>query len=376
MVKNNIMNLDLSKASGTYCIPVVVLKNCVPKLSSILAELSRKCLNEFCFPDCWKVSSVVPVIKNVGDGYRAKNYCHVSLLSVVSKVFEKLVNNRIVDHLKKCDLFFISRMVLGLLIQLLIFSQLLGFLTSLGLLQLWHLIYPRLLTESGMLVFFRNFSFMKFQVRYLALFLLFSVIDGLEWFWMETLHKNIQLVLEFLKASFLVLQFSYFTLMTFLTMLPVILLYILMKLLSILIVIRHLIYGTNLNWLLNLNLIYETLWTGVRSSLLISMLGKLNWFHLTSLITMVLLMWKWIGLFLRKNHLLRCLGWPALLNWIGALTLSLLLKLPSRKLELPFMLWSFFLLRLLFISINLPYAHVWNTAVKSGLVTLVTTCNC
>ena len=35
----------------------------------------------------------------------AKNYCPVSLLSVVSKVFEKLVNNRIVDHLEKCDLF-------------------------------------------------------------------------------------------------------------------------------------------------------------------------------------------------------------------------------------------------------------------------------
>ena len=29
----------------------------------------------------------------------------VSLLSVVCKVFEKLVNNRIVDHLEKCDLF-------------------------------------------------------------------------------------------------------------------------------------------------------------------------------------------------------------------------------------------------------------------------------
>ena len=35
----------------------------------------------------------------------AKNYWHVSLLSVLSKVFEKLVNNRIVDHLKKCGLF-------------------------------------------------------------------------------------------------------------------------------------------------------------------------------------------------------------------------------------------------------------------------------
>ena len=55
-------------------------------------------------------------------------------------------------------------------------------------------------------------------------------------------------------------------------------------------VIRHLICGSNLNWLLNLNLIYETLWTGVRSGLLISMLGKLSWFRLTGLITMVLLM--------------------------------------------------------------------------------------
>ena len=41
---------------------------------------------------------------------------------------------------------------------------------------------------------------------------------------------------------------------------------------TLLSVIRHLICGKNLNWLLNLNLIYETRWTGVRSGLLISML--------------------------------------------------------------------------------------------------------
>ena len=35
----------------------------------------------------------------------AKNYFSVSLLSVVSYVFEKLVNDRIVDHLEKCGLF-------------------------------------------------------------------------------------------------------------------------------------------------------------------------------------------------------------------------------------------------------------------------------
>ena len=105
MVKKVIMNLDLSKASGPVCIPVVVLKNCEPELSYILAELFNKCLKESCFPDCWKVSSVVPVFKNVGERSTAKNYHHVSLLSVVSKVFEKLINNRIIDHLEKCGLF-------------------------------------------------------------------------------------------------------------------------------------------------------------------------------------------------------------------------------------------------------------------------------
>ena len=50
MVKKVIMNLDLSKASGPDCIPVVVLKNCEPELSYILAELFKKCLKESCFP--------------------------------------------------------------------------------------------------------------------------------------------------------------------------------------------------------------------------------------------------------------------------------------------------------------------------------------
>ena len=63
------------------------------------------CLKDSCFPDCWKVSSVVPVFKNFGEKSTAKNYCPVSLLSVVTKVFEKLENNRIVDHLEKYDLF-------------------------------------------------------------------------------------------------------------------------------------------------------------------------------------------------------------------------------------------------------------------------------
>ena len=117
-VKKVIRNLDLSKASGPDCTPVVVLKKCEPKLSYILAEFFNKCLKESCFPDCWKVSLVVSAFKNIGERSTAKNSRPVSLLSVVSKVFEKLANNRIADHLEKCGLFLISSMALGLLNQL------------------------------------------------------------------------------------------------------------------------------------------------------------------------------------------------------------------------------------------------------------------
>ena len=99
------MNLHLSKTSGPDCIPVMVIKNCEPELSYILAELFNKCLKESCFPDCGKVSSVVSVFKIFGERCAPKNYPPDSLHSEVSEVFEKLVTNRIVDHLEKRGLF-------------------------------------------------------------------------------------------------------------------------------------------------------------------------------------------------------------------------------------------------------------------------------
>ena len=132
-----------------------------------------------------------------------------------------------------------------------------------------------------------------------------------------------------------------------------------------------------MNWLLNW--IWSTRHYGLEftrpSGLLISMLQKLSWFLLTDLKTLRLLMWKWVGLFLKKNHLLRCCGWLSLLNWIGALTLPVLLKLSPRKLAPWCVIWSFFLLGFLCIPINLPYDHAWNTFVMSGLVAVLTA-NC
>ena len=80
----------MSLAPGPNCVPVVILKN-------YELELSNKHLKESCFPDCWKVSLVVPLFKNVEERSTAKNYHPVGLLFVVSKVFKKLVNNKTVD---------------------------------------------------------------------------------------------------------------------------------------------------------------------------------------------------------------------------------------------------------------------------------------
>ena len=108
---------------------------------------------------------MVLVFENVGERSTVENYHAVSILSVVNKVFENLVNNRIVNHLDKSAFFLISSMVLGLLDRLQVFLQLylielLGLLTSLGLIKLWHLTYPIFLAGFGLQVFLTNVSLM------------------------------------------------------------------------------------------------------------------------------------------------------------------------------------------------------------------------
>ena len=164
---------------------------------------------------------------------------------------------------------------------------------------------------------------MELQVRYLVLFPLSSVIDDFRWFWMGILHKNIQFMLEFLKALFLDLHFSYYTLVTFLVMLSVILLSMLMILLC-----SKCDQVSGLWQQLELAFELESDWSTrhcrkwQESGFLILMMEKPNWFRVTGLITLVLFIWKWMGQFLRKNDLWKCWSWLSPLNWIGVKTAS------------------------------------------------------
>ena len=77
-------------------------------------------------------------LRMLGKGLQ-QNYHPVSLLFVLSIVFEKLANNSIVNHLEKCGLFSDFESGLGLQLQILLklyLIELLGILTGLGLLEL------------------------------------------------------------------------------------------------------------------------------------------------------------------------------------------------------------------------------------------------
>ena len=85
---------------------------------------------------------MIPAFETVGERSTAKNYRPVRFLSLVSKVFEKLVNNRIDDHLEKCGLFpdfkyglSSSRSTADLLTVVFDRIEFLGLLTGLGLLK-------------------------------------------------------------------------------------------------------------------------------------------------------------------------------------------------------------------------------------------------
>ena len=130
----------------------------------------------------------------LGRGLRLKS---TTLLVFLLWLVKSLKN--LLIALRNAASFLISSMVEGLSNQLQIFRQLylielVGSLIGLGLLEPWHIIYLRLFTGCDMMVFFTNSNIMELQFGSLTLFLLFSVIDGIMWSYMGSLHKINQLI--------------------------------------------------------------------------------------------------------------------------------------------------------------------------------------
>ena len=97
-VFNLINNLDTDKANGPDGISAFMLKATASSIASPLAKLFSLSLRTGKFPKLWKFANVVPIPKsdNKSD---PSNYRPVSLLSIVSKILEKIVYSRLWEHI-------------------------------------------------------------------------------------------------------------------------------------------------------------------------------------------------------------------------------------------------------------------------------------
>lgn len=99
-VENIIAKLNNKKAPGLDAISNRMIKAACQLLAPILTDLFNKCVELSYYPAAWKVSAV-KVLKKFGktDWDNPKSYRPICLTSNISKIFEKLLNKRMVDHL-------------------------------------------------------------------------------------------------------------------------------------------------------------------------------------------------------------------------------------------------------------------------------------
>jgi hypothetical protein len=99
-VERIIMGLNDDSAVGWDNISNKVLKQYKHILIPPLTHIFGKCLSEGIFPKCLKKAVVVPVHKS-GNKDQITNYRPISLLPAISKILEKIINNRLVKYLEK-----------------------------------------------------------------------------------------------------------------------------------------------------------------------------------------------------------------------------------------------------------------------------------
>ena len=101
IVKKATTNSHYSVACGSEYIVVLFQKNCEPELSYIVDYLFNIFERESLLSDCWKVLFMDPVFENVKETSVVENCRPVIHLSIISKIFDKPLNNRCIDHLRK-----------------------------------------------------------------------------------------------------------------------------------------------------------------------------------------------------------------------------------------------------------------------------------
>ena len=94
-----ISQLKNKNSEGPDEIPVNVLKKINNSVSPIISYLINKSIRNGIYPDCLKTAKVIPLFK-AGDPFDPGNYRPISLLSIINKIFEKALYNRLLNFLE------------------------------------------------------------------------------------------------------------------------------------------------------------------------------------------------------------------------------------------------------------------------------------
>lgn len=101
----NAIHMVKSDAVGLDNIPLSFIKLLLPVVGEIITKIFNKGICTSTFPDIWKSAKVLPVAKS----FRSKTcaeYRPISILPSLSKVFEIILKNQIMDHINKNSLLF------------------------------------------------------------------------------------------------------------------------------------------------------------------------------------------------------------------------------------------------------------------------------
>ena len=102
-IRDAIGKIKTSKGFGNDNISSYFLKLALPYIIKSLAYMFNKSLEDREFPSLWKIARVIPIFKD-GDKSAKENYRPISVLPVVSRLFEKLVYNQLYEYLNSNDL--------------------------------------------------------------------------------------------------------------------------------------------------------------------------------------------------------------------------------------------------------------------------------
>jgi hypothetical protein len=97
-VLSTINNLKNKKSTGFDQISVQVVKTVAESIAPVLTHLINLSFSTGIFPEQLKLSTIVPIYKK-GSSLKKDNLRPISLLSIFSKIIEKLMNNRLVKYL-------------------------------------------------------------------------------------------------------------------------------------------------------------------------------------------------------------------------------------------------------------------------------------